>query len=108
MRSRTWIVAVAVAGLLAAGASAPAYAEGASSAPRSTPSAEQHGMNVQDKMSGMSRMHEQMMKGMPNMASMNQEMMQTVPGMAKMCEQMMTDHPSVGMPPTHAHGNQGE
>ena len=110
MRSRTWIVAVAVAGLLSAGAAAPAYAavESASPATSSAPSAEQHGKIGQDGMPEPGRMHKQMMKGMPDMASMDQDMMQSMPGMAKMHEQMMTSHPADGMPSAQARGNQGE
>ena len=127
MRSRTWIVAVAVAGLLSAGAAAPAYAavESASPATSSAPSAEQHGKIGQDgmpepgrmhkqmmkgmpDMASMGRMHKQMMKGMRDMASMDQDMMQSMPGMAKMHEQMMTSHPADGMPSAQARGNQGE
>ncbi|MCO4254464.1 hypothetical protein [Pseudarthrobacter cellobiosi] len=96
MRSRTWMVTLATAGLLAAGAAAPAYAaEGTAPAASSAPAAERAAASGRDGAPDMGRMHEQMMKGMRDMASM-EEMMQRIPGLAKMCEKMMTDSASEG------------
>ena len=90
MRSRTWMVTLATAGLLTAGAAVPANAaEGPAPAAASAPAAERAVAGGQGGMPDMGRMHEQMMKGM-DMASMA-EMMQDAPGLAKMCEKMMTD-----------------
>lgn len=98
MRSRTWMVTLATAGLLAAGAAAPVYAaEGTAPAASSAPSAERAAASGQDGTPDMGRMHEQMMKGMQNTASM-EEMMQRVPGLAKMCEKMMTATAADGTP----------
>ena len=109
MRSRTKIVTVLAAGLLTAGAAAPAYAavEGGGPATSSASSAERLATNGQDGTPDMGRMHEQMMKGMSGTVSM-EDMMQTVPGMAKMHEQMMADHPAGETPSAHARENHGE
>jgi len=93
MRSRTRIVTVLAAGLLTAGAAAPAYAavEGGGPTGSSASSEEHRATTGQDRSPDMGRMHEQMMKGRTDTASMD-ELMQTIPGMSKMREQMMADH----------------
>lgn len=88
MRSGTWMVTLATAGLLTAGAAVPANAA-ESTAPTAAPAAERAVAGGQGGTPDMGRMHELMMKGM-DMASMA-EIMQDAPGLAQMCEKMMSD-----------------
>lgn len=79
MAKSSWIPTVAATGLLALAVAAPSVAAGPPSGPdrasNEAATENHHGMDDQDPVPGMARMHEQMITDNPGMARMHEQMM---------------------------------